>query len=92
MHYLSNVVTLALDPARCTGCGMCAAVCPRAVFDVVAGRAQLRDRDACIECGACMRNCPAAAVRVRAGVGCAAALLSDSKTCGCDGDSPSCCG
>jgi ferredoxin len=34
------------------------------------------DRDACLECGACARNCAAGALSVRAGVGCAYAIIS----------------
>jgi ferredoxin len=30
--YLKDVATLRLDPAKCTGCGMCLDVCPRAVL------------------------------------------------------------
>ena len=51
-------------------------------------RAVLSDRGACMECGACARNCEHGAISVRAGVGCAAALLANV------GGSPeaACCG
>jgi NAD-dependent dihydropyrimidine dehydrogenase PreA subunit len=96
LRYLSNVVTLELDSARCTGCGMCAVVCPHAVFRIEDRRARLADRDACMECGACARNCPGGAIRVRPGVGCAAAILigavcGTEPSCACS-DGPSCCG
>lgn len=76
LAYLKNVVTLELDREKCTGCAMCAVVCPRGVFVVAGGKAFLADRDACMECGACARNCPADAVRVQAGVGCATAVIN----------------
>ncbi len=57
--YLKDVVTLAFDVERCTGCGMCLAVCPREVFQASDGKVEVALRDACIECGACRRNCPA---------------------------------
>ena len=123
--YLKDVATLRLDPAKCTGCGMCLDVCPRAVLarsngntDLdSSGRPSLRpgtpggseeptqaysdvrrgerhsdnegirmkanrykvaiaSLDACIECGACQQNCPAGALSVRAGVGCAHAIIN----------------
>ena len=85
--YLKDVVTLQLDAEACSGCAMCATVCPRGVFEISNGKAHATDRDSCIECGACSRNCPAGAVSVRAGVGCALAVINSMlgrKTSGCD--------
>lgn len=76
LTYLKDVVTLALDEQKCTGCGMCLEVCPHEVFEMNGKTVQIRDRDACMECGACSMNCPAGALAVKAGVGCAAAVIN----------------
>jgi ferredoxin len=86
--YLKNVTTLSLDPGKCTGCGMCLEVCPHEVLAKQNGGVAIQDRDACMECGACSRNCPAEAITVRAGVGCAAAVINaalgrTSSSCCC---------
>lgn len=88
LRYLPNVVTLKLDADKCIGCGMCVEVCPHAVFEMNQKKALIADRDACMECGACARNCIANALTVRAGVGCAAAVITGSvgggaPSCGC---------
>jgi NAD-dependent dihydropyrimidine dehydrogenase PreA subunit len=97
LRYLEDVVTLKLDPNRCNGCGMCLEVCPHAVFAMNGKKAEIIDRNACMECGACALNCPTEALTVKAGVGCAAAVLtqylskknSDKKfSCGCELDPP----
>ena len=95
MKYLNNVVTLKLNQAKCTGCGMCVEVCPHAVFAVENRKARIVDLDACMECGACAKNCAAGALSVKAGVGCAAAIINGAirggePTCGCA--SSTCCG
>jgi NAD-dependent dihydropyrimidine dehydrogenase PreA subunit len=94
MKYLADTVTLRFLPERCTRCGRCLEVCPRGVFVLGRKTAEISDRDLCIECGACARNCPEAALEVRAGVGCAEAVINGmltggEPTCGCGGSS--CC-
>jgi NAD-dependent dihydropyrimidine dehydrogenase PreA subunit len=97
-RYLKNVVTLKLATHKCTGCGMCTSVCPHVVFEIQEKKAVVIDRDACMECGACVRNCPVEAITVRAGVGCANAIIKGAvkgtaPTCGdsCCDSTPSCC-
>ena len=95
MHYLPDVVTLEYDATRCNGCQMCLMVCPHAVFAIENKRAKIVDRDACMECGACAKNCPEEALSVRAGVGCAYAIImgalkNTEPNCGCD-DNSFCC-
>ncbi|MBN2035293.1 MAG: 4Fe-4S binding protein [Chitinispirillaceae bacterium] len=99
MNYLKNVATLRLDPQKCTGCGRCTEVCPRAVLTINNRKAVIIQHDACIECGACMRNCAFQAISVTTGVGCATALITSLITgkepvCGCSNegsDAKGCC-
>jgi NAD-dependent dihydropyrimidine dehydrogenase PreA subunit len=88
LTYLKDVSTLKLDPSRCGGCGLCVAVCPHAVFEIRNHEAYIVNRDLCMECGACARNCAANALTVRAGVGCADAIIrgklkGTEPVCGC---------
>ena len=87
--YLSNVTTLDYDINACIGCGRCTEVCPHGVFELVYKKAQIIDKDSCIECGACALNCPVNTISVKAGVGCASAIIyswfsGKEPTCGCD--------
>jgi len=74
--YLKDVVTLELDVELCNGCAVCLEVCPHAVFSLRDKRSRIERRDACMECGACARNCEQGALRVKSGVGCAAAVIN----------------
>ena len=88
IRYLKDVTTLELFEEKCTGCGMCAVVCPHGVLAMDNGLARIVDRDACMECSACSRNCPEEAIAVEAGVGCAQAVIN--SVLGRSGDI--CCG
>ncbi|MGE5405995.1 MAG: mercury methylation ferredoxin HgcB [Candidatus Saccharibacteria bacterium] len=90
-RYLKDVVTLKLNEDKCTGCGLCLDVCPHEVLAIEDRKVKIVDRDACMECGACAMNCPFEAIAVKAGVGCAAAIMRSilyggEPTCGCSGD------
>ena len=91
--------TLAYEPDRCIGCGMCQDVCPHGVFlmdrhssSTRKKIARLVRREACMECGACQLNCPTDAITVDSGVGCAAAMIraallgKEEPTCGVGAD------
>ncbi|MEW6515462.1 MAG: mercury methylation ferredoxin HgcB [candidate division FCPU426 bacterium] len=87
-RYLKNVTTLRFNPERCNGCRLCLQVCPHGVLEPAEKRIKIGDADACMECGACARNCPTQALQVKAGVGCAGALLTGwfyrtEPTCDC---------
>jgi len=75
--YFNDVVTLEYDQEKCISCGMCAVVCPHAVFAIENGKAVMDNRNLCMECGACMRNCPAGAISVEAGEGCVRAIINE---------------
>ena len=95
MKYLKNTAQLKYDKQKCTGCGMCIEVCPHGVFKMVNKKVEITDKDLCMECGACQKNCPFDAIDVRAGVGCAYAVLKGKvqgtePTCGCSNDRGCC--
>jgi NAD-dependent dihydropyrimidine dehydrogenase PreA subunit len=76
----SQLNTLRYEPALCTGCRMCAVVCPHGVFAMNSRLAELARPDACMECGACQLNCPNGAIAVESGVGCATAMILSALT------------
>lgn len=93
--YLTDVVTLELDTAKCNGCRLCTLVCPHAVFGIENKKAVILQKDLCMECGACAKNCESGAIIVKSGVGCAAGIINGilrgtEPTCDCD-SSGGCC-
>lgn len=80
MIYLKNVSTLEFNKEKCIKCLTCLSVCPREVLKFVNKEIQIIEKDRCIECGACSLNCEPEALKVDAGVGCAAAMISALKS------------
>lgn len=52
---------VSIDLQKCTGCGVCAAICPYRAIGMTAGRAE-HDGQACFLCGHCLAVCPAEAI------------------------------
>jgi nitroreductase/ferredoxin len=58
-------VTTAIDPALCTGCGLCVRVCPDETISMRDGKAVVTG-NVSMHCGHCAAVCPADAIRVGA--------------------------
>jgi ferredoxin len=66
MHHNPAKALPAINPARCTGCGWCVAVCPPHVLSLQAQDAggwgsktsQLHDEAGCTGCALCAVRCP----------------------------------
>jgi 2-oxoglutarate ferredoxin oxidoreductase subunit delta len=56
---------LVLNLDWCTGCGICAAFCPRKALEVKHEKVSIVNLEACIKCGLCELRCPDYAIHVR---------------------------
>jgi len=89
---------ISFDGSKCTGCGMCANVCPQGAVKIKEEKAFMSDYESCMECGACRLNCEFGAVDLTKGTGCLVAIIREDilkirpkgTGCGC-GTGPGCC-
>ena len=49
---------ITIKMARCKGCGICAAFCPKQVLEIRKEKVRIANADACIFCGQCELRCP----------------------------------
>ncbi|HDP25510.1 MAG TPA: hypothetical protein ENN34_08705 [Deltaproteobacteria bacterium] len=53
---------ISVETDACTGCGNCVKVCLAGCFEIVQGKARIRNLDLCMECGSCWYVCPDEAI------------------------------
>ncbi len=91
---------ISFSERKCTGCGVCAAVCPQGVIGIKTKKATMNDYRSCMECGACRTNCEFDAIELTKGTGCLFAIIKEDilkvapkgTGCGCgEDDTGSCC-
>lgn len=64
-HYCKKLLTYEIDPLRCTGCTICARVCPTQAISGVVKHVHTVDQSLCIHCGSCVTKCRFDAVKAR---------------------------
>lgn len=54
-----------IDYRKCTGCGICASVCPVEMYEIANGKPKIKAKpESCVLCRACENTCPAEAITV----------------------------
>ena len=55
-------MSIHIEKAACTGCGLCTEVCPGNLLHLQEGRAVIREVRDCWGCTACVKECPRQAI------------------------------
>ena len=59
--YIPDTGVISISQEKCTGCGLCARICPATAIKVIRGRAAIQPQ-LCLECGMCATRCVRAAI------------------------------
>ena len=60
------LIVIYVDKDKCNGCEMCVAICPKSVFVMNEGKAEVEDAARCNACCSCVEVCPTFAIYVDA--------------------------
>ena len=63
-HECSALLTISIDPAKCTGCTVCARKCPGECLSGTREERHVIDQSACIKCKQCVSSCKFGAIVV----------------------------
>ena len=63
-HECSALLTISIDPAKCTGCTVCARKCPVECISGTRKEPHVIDQSACIKCKQCVSSCKFGAIMV----------------------------
>jgi len=64
-RFCKGLISLSIDPEKCTGCGACLKVCPVEAIVGEKKKPHQLDEDKCIKCRACYEACKFEAVTIR---------------------------
>ena len=63
-HECSALLTISIDPAKCTGCTVCARKCPVECISGERKEPHVINQSACIKCKQCVSSCKFGAIVV----------------------------
>jgi NAD-dependent dihydropyrimidine dehydrogenase PreA subunit len=59
-----EMVKIAVDNHKCTGCSTCVDTCPVGVYEIKDGKCVAIKPEECLVCRACEAQCPESAIQV----------------------------
>jgi len=61
------MLEIEVDQEKCTGCGLCLAVCPKGprIFEMKEDKARVLDPSFCTLCTLCITRCPVDAISIK---------------------------